>query len=79
MLPTGMKAITNEVITLDLIIDNAIFTQQYCVLPITNHIIMGSDFLETNFAVLDIDNCTITLCCANYMLTTSLICDPVRD
>ena len=42
------------------------------VLPITNPIILGSDFLDTHFAVLDIGDCTITLYCTDYTLTTSL-------
>ena len=67
----------NKVITLYLLIDNVIFTQQCFVLPITNPIILGSDFLDTHFAVLDIDNHTITLCCADYMLTTSLTHNPL--
>ena len=47
----------------------------------TNHksIILGSDFLDTHFAVLDIGNCTITLHCADYMLTTSFTCNPVYN
>ena len=68
----------NKVITLELVIENAIFTQQCFVLPITNPIILGSDFLDTHFAVLDIGDCTITLHCADYMLTTSLTHDPVH-
>ena len=78
-LPTGRKVITNKVITLDLIIDNVIFTQQCFVLPITNPIILGSNFLDTHFAVLDIGDHTITLCCTDYMLTNSLTGDPVYD
>ena len=64
---------------LDLVIKNVIFTQQCFVLPITNPIILGSDFLDTHFAVLDIGDSTITLRCADYMLTTSLTRDPVHD
>ena len=79
MLPTGRKVIINTVITLGLAIDNVIFTQQCFVLPITNPIILGSDFLDTHFAVLDIGDCIITLHCADYMLTTSLTHDPVYD
>ena len=78
-LPTGQKVITNKVITLDLAIYNVIFTQQCFVLSITNPIILGSDFLDTHFAVLDIGDSTITLCCNDYMLTTSLTHDPVYD
>ena len=33
----------------------------------------------TCFFVLDIGNCTINLCCANYILTTSLTYDPIHD
>ena len=47
MLPTGRK-ITNKVIMLYLVIKTMIFTQQYFVLPITNSIILGSDFLDVN-------------------------------
>ena len=56
MLPIGRKVIMNKKITLILLIDNVIFTQQCCVLPITNLIILDSDFLDINFSVLDIDN-----------------------
>ena len=69
----------NKAITLDLVINNVIFTKQCCVLPITNPIILGSDFLDTHFAVLDIGDCTITLRWADYMLTTSLTHDLVHD
>ena len=78
-LPTKRKIIMNKVITLDLVIDNVMFTQQYFILPITNPIILGSDFLDTYFVVLDISDCTITLQCADYMLTTSLTHNPVHD
>ena len=61
-LPTGQKVIINKVITLDLVIDNVIFTQQCFFLPITNPIILGSDFLDAHFAALDIGDSTITLC-----------------
>ena len=54
MLPTRRKIIINKAITLDLVIDNVTFTQQCFVLPITNPIILGSDFLDIYFAVLDI-------------------------
>ena len=40
---------------------------------------VGSDFLDTQFAVLDIGDCTITLHCADYMLTTSLTHDSISD
>ena len=40
---------------------------------------MGNDFLDTNFSLLDIGDCTITLHCTNYMFTTSLTYDPVHD
>ena len=56
-----------------------IFTQQCFVLPITNPILLGSEFLDTHFAVLDISDHTITLCCTDFMLTTSLTHDPVHD
>ena len=79
MLPTGRKVIMNKVITLDLIIENIIFTQHCFALPITNPIILGSDFLDTYFAMLDIGDHTITLHCTDYTLTTSLTCDPVYD
>ena len=69
----------NKVITLDLVIKNVIFIQQCFVLPITNPIVLGSDFLDIYFAVLDIGDCTITLHCADYILTTSLTYDPVHD
>ena len=72
MLLTRGKIIIKKAITLDLVIDNVTFTQQYFVLPITNPIILGSDFLDIYFAVLDIGNCTITLHCADYTLTSSL-------
>ena len=68
-----------KVITLGLVIKNVTFTQQCFVLPITNPIILGSNFLDTHFAVLDIGDHTITLCCTDYTLTTSLIHDPVHD
>ena len=79
MLPAGRKVITSKVITLDLIIDNTIFTQHSFVLPTTNPIILESDFLDIHFAVLDIGDCTITLYCADYILTTSLAHDPVYN
>ena len=56
-----------------------IFTQQCFVLTITNPIILGSDFLETHSAVLDIGDHIITLHCADYMLTTSLTHDLVHN
>ena len=71
------KVITNKVVTLDLVIDNIIFTQQYLILPITKPITLGIDFLDAHFAVLDINYHTITLHCLDYMLTTSLTHDPV--
>ena len=79
MLPTGWKFIANKVITLNLVINNVIFTQQCFVLLVASPIIMGSDFLDTHFAVLDIGDDTITLRCADYMLTTSLIHDFVYN
>ena len=79
MLLTGRKVIANKVITLDLVINNVIFSQKCFVLPITNPIILGSVFWEKHFAVLHIGDCTITLCCSDYMLTTSLTHDTVYD
>ena len=52
ILLTGRKVITNKAITLDLVIQNVIFIQQSFVLPITNPIIIGSDFLATHLAML---------------------------
>ena len=78
-LPTGRKVITNKVITLNLVIDYVIFIQQCFVLLITNPIILGSNFLDTHFFMLDISDCTITLSYADYMLTTSLTGDPVHN
>ena len=75
----GRKIITNKVFTLDLVINNVIFTQQCFVLLITNPIILGSYFLDIHFAVLEISGHTITLHCIDYMLTTSLTHDPVYD
>ena len=69
----------NKVTTQDLVIKNFIFTQQCFVLPITNPIILGSDFLDTYFAVLDIGDHTITLPYADYMLTTSLTHNPLHN
>ena len=79
MLPTKRKVITNKDITIYLVIDYIVFIQQCFVLPITNSIILGSDFLDTHFTVLDLGDCTITLCCADYTLTTSLSHDPVYE
>ena len=79
MLVIGRKVITNKGITIDLVIENVILTKHYFVLPITNPIILGSDFLDTYFAIVDISDRTITLCCTDYMLTTSLTYDPVYD
>ena len=62
-----------------LIIDNVIITQQFFVLLITHPIILVSDFLDIYFAMLDIGDLTITLCCADYMLTTSLTYYPVYN
>ena len=55
MLPTGRGVITDKVITLDLVNIFICHFQQYFVLPITNPIILGNDFLDTHFAVLAID------------------------
>ena len=52
----------DRAITLDLITKNVNFTWHYSILLITYPIILGSDFLDTPFMVLDIGNCTITLC-----------------
>ena len=79
MLLTRRKVIMNKVITLYLVIDNVTFTQQCFVLPITNPIILGSGFMDTDFAVLDIGDHTITLHCTDYTLTTSLTCDLTYD
>ena len=78
-LPTGRKVIMNKVITIELVINNMVFIQQQFVLPISKPILLGSNFLETYFTVLDIGDHTITLHCANYMLTTSLTCNPVYN
>ena len=63
----------SKVIMLDLVIENVIFTQQCFVLPSTNPIILGSDFLDIHFAVLDIGDCTFA-CVAliTHLLPTSL-------
>ena len=66
-------------ITFDYVIEYAILTMQYFVLLITNPIIMGSDFLASYISILDVVYCTITLHCADYMLTASLTCDIVYD
>ena len=72
MLPIRRQVITNKDITLDLLIDNIIFTQQCFVLTITTPIILGSYFFDTHFAVLYIADCTIILNCTDYTLTNSL-------
>ena len=51
----GRKVTIRKVITLGLAIENAIFTQQCFVLPITNPIILGISFLDIYFAISDID------------------------
>ena len=79
MLLTGPKVNANKVVTLNLVLNNAIFIQQCFVLPITNPIILGIDFLDTHFAVVNIGVCTITLGYADYMIPTSLNHDPVHD
>ena len=56
-----------------------ILTQQCFVLPSTNPITMGSDFLDIYSIVLDIGDCTIILHYADYTFTTSLTHDPVDD
>ena len=77
--PMGRKATTNKAIILDLVIKNMIFTQQCFVLPISNPVILESDFLDIHFAVLDIGDHTILMLYANYMLTTSLTQNLVYD
>ena len=77
MPPAGRKVITNKVIIFELVNKNVIFTQLCFVLPITNPIIPGSEFLDIYFVVIGVGDYTITLCCTNYMLTTSLIYDPI--
>ena len=69
----------NKIIKLDLVIDNVIFTQQCSVLPITKPTILWSHFLDIHFAMLDIGNCNVTLCCTDYILTTSLTHVAVHD
>ena len=73
ILPTSRKVITNKVIMLDLVIENVIFIQQCFFLPITNPIILGSDFFDTHFAVLDIGDRTITLHCADLPPASPMI------
>ena len=48
-LPTRRKVIINKLSTLDLVIENITFTQQFFVLPIMGPIILGSGFLDTYF------------------------------
>ena len=72
MLLSGKKVVTIKVIPSDLVINNVAFIQQCFVLTINNPIILVNDFLDIHFALLDIGDYTITLHCANYMLTTSL-------
>ena len=79
MLPKRRKVIIDKILTLDLVIENVIFLQQYFVLPITNPIILGNNFQDIYFVVLDISNHTMTLHCTAYMLTTSLTCDLAYD
>ena len=79
MLPTGQKVIINKVTTLDLVINSIISINQCFICPITNPIILGSDFLDTQFAMLDIGDRIITLCYTDYTLTTSITCNPVRN
>ena len=69
----------NKVITLNLVIDNVIFTWQCFMLQITNAIILRSVFLNIYFAMLDVSDSIITLCCTDYMLTTSLTHDPIHN
>ena len=40
---------------------------------------LGIDFLDTHFAVLGIGDHIMTLHCTDYMITTSLTCDPAHD
>ena len=63
----------------DLVINNVVFTQKYFFLSITNLIMLGSDFLDPHFAMLNIGDCISTLHCADYMHTNSLSYDPVYD
>ena len=60
-----------------LVIQDIIFMQQCFLFLITNSILMGSSFLDTNFTMLDIGDFTITLHYADYMLTTSLTHDSI--
>ena len=60
-------------------VDSALFIQQCLVLPITNSIILGSDFLDTHFAILAIGDRIINLRCTDYMLTTSLTQNPEHN
>ena len=78
-LSTGKKIIISKVIILVLVVDSMPFTQQYFFLPITNLIIFWSDFLDKCFTVLNVGDCTITLHCTDYMLTTRLTGDPVYN
>ena len=68
-----------KVVMLDLVVENIIFTQQCSLLLLTDPIILGSNILETHFAMPDIGDSTITLHFADYILTTSLTHDPVHD
>ena len=67
MLLTGRKVITIKVITLDLVIDNIIFTQQCFVQPITNPILLGSGFFYTFFLywtwVVVLSPCVVLITC----------------
>ena len=69
----------NKVIIFDLLIKNMIFTKQCFILIITNPTILGSDFLDIYFSVLDISDHNITLHCTDYMITTSLTLDPIHN
>ena len=69
----------NKVIKHDLITDNVVFTRKCFVLPITNPIILGNDFLDIYFTVLDIGDHIIILHCADCMLSSSLTHNSAHD
>ena len=51
----GKKVIIYKAIIIHLVVKILVFPQQCFVLPITNPIILGSDFLDIHFTVLDIE------------------------
>ena len=53
MLLKGKKVIINQVITLESVIENVIFTQKCFVQPNTYPIILESDFMDIYFVMLD--------------------------